>query len=257
MGLTYTELLHRNIEAFQHTRNYSNNELSEQTAKLIDNTKVIVDGSIYLKDCIKKTQRIGVAQSDTVNYLIHNNNCKTAVLSFADALEVGGLVLQGEPTQEEHLCRCSNLYESISKKDCIEQYYCYNYNNYRDTYTDRLIYSKGVTFFKDEDYELCDSVVADVITCPAPLGNVATEDTLIRRIKCIIGSAYHNGVSQLILGAWGCGAFGCNSYTVARAFKKVLDDYSIFNKVVFVIKETPLVSDDNYKVFKEVLLDGE
>ena len=51
--------------------------------------------------------------TDTVEAIL-NNNVKTAALNFADAYTPGGLVLFGVKTQEEDLCRSSNLYESLT-----------------------------------------------------------------------------------------------------------------------------------------------
>ena len=40
---------------------------------------------------------------------------------------------------------------------------------------------------------------------------------------------------------------------VASAFKQILDEFKCFDKVIFAIKETPGIKDNNYEVFKEVL----
>lgn len=242
------------IEVFEETRELSRGIYREETARAVKDTRVIVNGSGLLKEKGNKKQVVEVINDDMVKYLESiRGSFKVAVLNPADPYTAGGLVFNGEPTLEEHLCRCSNLYETLNKDDCYKFYYKYNRDLNTDTFSDRIIYSPRVTFFKDGKYNILSiPVLADVITCPFPLGYAATDEVLIQRIKCIIGTAYNHQVTHLVLCAIGCGAFLCNSYQVANAFKTVLDEYKLFDKVSFVIKETPGVADDNYNIFKEV-----
>ena len=174
---------------------------------------------------------------------------RVAALNFADALTPGGLVWEGETTQEEDLCRCSNLYPCISQDKVFDNYYGYNRSLENDIYSDRLIYSSDVLFFKDETYWcLSIPVKCDVITCPAP---VECNDINIfkQRIKSIIGAAYKAGVDRLILGKWGTGSFGNDPVLVATAFKEVLDEYKLFDVVYF-----PLFDDsESSDIFQEIL----
>ena len=49
----------------------------------------------------------------------------------------------------------------------------------------------------------------------------------------------------LVLSAWGCGAFGCPPYHMAKIFKKVLKVYDgIFEEIIFAILGP------NYELFK-------
>lgn len=114
------------------------------------------------------------------------------VLNFADDKQPGGLVWFGAETQEECLCRCSNLYLFLEK---AEDYY----NN-----REGIIYSKGVIFFKGEDYKLREPKKVDVISCAA----IGREDEIRKKMRMILESAELNGVEYLVLGKWGCGAFG-------------------------------------------------
>ena len=74
--------------------------------------------------------------------------------------------------QEECLCRSSNLYSCISNENVFNGFYGYHrsLNNY--IYSDRLIYTKNVTVFKNDDTipQLMPQeewFKADVITCSA------------------------------------------------------------------------------------------
>ena len=63
---------------------------------------------------------------------------KVAVLNFADAITPGGAVLYGASTQEEAICRCSTLYESISKDEMLKQFY-YSHRKLDSFYNDDTI----------------------------------------------------------------------------------------------------------------------
>lgn len=241
-----------NVEIFEQTLDFADSILYTETMDLKQNTEVIVDGSIYLKD-LKKTQIIKVINIDTVRAILNTKRgSHIAVLNFADAVEAGGLVWEGESTQEEHLCRCSNLYKSLKQDICRRDYYDYNWNLGDNIFSNRIIYSPNVTFFKDENYNpITDFIKCDVVSCPAPIA-CEDEKVFIQRIKCILGVAQYKGVDTLFLGSWGCGAFNNNPIMVANAFKQVLNEYKCFDKVVFAIKATPNINDDNFEVFKGV-----
>src|SRR5277367_5007386 len=69
------------------------------------------------------------------------------VLNFASARNQGGGFLSGAIAQEEDLCRCSGLYACLKRKPMF-----YNENIMCETnfYTDGMIYSPKVPFFRDQ-----------------------------------------------------------------------------------------------------------
>lgn len=71
---------------------------------------------------------------------------------------------------------------------------------------------------------------------------------LSERIQFILDIAKDNQVDTLILGAFGCGAFGQNPELVASIFKEKLEK-TFFKKIVFAI---PDFGDGNLQVFKTV-----
>jgi uncharacterized protein (TIGR02452 family) len=189
---------------------------------------------------------ISFISSDTITAAYHTsrnnrNNHRVAILNFADALEPGGLVFYGATTQEEDICRCTNLYPCLTKDICKEQYYDYNakYCEITDSaiYTDALIYSKDVRILRDSHTyaELTDAIYIDVITCPAPACSVS-ESVLIQRIRGILRAACYNQVDDIILGAWGCGAFRQNPEVVGACFGEELRKVNYFRRVIFAIK---------------------
>ena len=79
------------------------------------------------------------------------------------------------------------------------------------------------------------------------------EETFLRRIRIILRIAAEYGYKDLILGAWGCGAFGNNPVLVAKAFRTALNEDGIgtlFDHAVFAIYGSE--TGKNYKAFREV-----
>lgn len=239
-----------NIKVFKNTLWMCDSFYEKETKEAMKNTEVIINGASLLREKGNKAQSIRVIHKGSVQTIEGVvTPSRIAVLNFADALTPGGLVWEGVETQEEDLCRCSNLYPCISQDKVFDDYYGYNRSLENDIYSDRLIYSKDVLFFKDETYWcLSIPVKCDVITCPAP---VECNDINIfkQRIKSIIGAAYKAGVDRLILGKWGTGSFGNDPVLVATAFKEVLDEYKLFDVVYF-----PLFDDsESSDIFQEIL----
>ena len=262
----------RLAKIFEDTRNKSRLVYIDDTRYLLNHTFIYPDGSYEIipdSDMnINHDMRIKVISGGSVStaYNIKNSGRRVAMLNFADAKRPGGWVIEGAQTQEENICRCTNLYETLIQKKCLEGYYNVNMafgipdaeNHYIEPYTDTLIYSENVAIFKDDvNYNDLPVKYVDVITCPAPCGGVNTENVLMRRMEKIIKVAYAHKVTHLILGAWGCGAFGQNPVVVANCFKSVLDKYPVFDSVIFAIRNCGLdrynKTSNNYSIFKEIL----
>lgn len=161
--------------------------------------------------------------------------------------------------QEECLCRSSNLYPCLCDKSVFNEFYLYHRNLRSFFYSDRLIYTKGVTVFKDDSdvpqlMPENERFQVDVITCSAPYiaRRKYTNKTVLKelfksRIKNIFEAAVDNGAEVLVLGAFGCGAFKNPPEIVAKAFHEVIEEnayHTKFKRIVFAIKST--VGDDPY-----------
>ena len=225
-------------------------------------------------EAINSTTPITMVHGGTVNtgYSYADSN-RVAILNFADAIKYGGWVEYGAQTQEENICRCTNIYPVLGSKDSHDFYYRPNmatlnprlvgdlchYGNSDETYTNRIIYARDVTVFKDDTtYADVEPRQLDVITCPAPSARMTVDDASLlftSRILQIVFSAILNGAECIVLGAWGCGAFGQSPELVARAFARVLNQYGdYFKHIVFAIKPTPTWGDkDVFDTFSEVL----
>ena len=124
--------------------------------------------------------------------------------------------------------------------------------NRRETsllYTDHIIYSPNVPFFRDDSLALLGSPFqASLITAPAPnAGEVLKRDpggrsairaTLERRARYVLRVAAARERRCLVLGAWGCGVFRNDPVEVADVFAGALADPAFggaFDRVVFAI----------------------
>ena len=182
------------------------------------------------------------------------------LLNFASARNPGGGFLSGAKAQEEDLCRCSALYPTLTQH---QEYYDSNRNQSSLLYTDNAIFSPSVPFFKTRgtgDY-LAKPFLASVITAPAPntkpyLAKSGDAGSLTlcfeRRWKNILAIAYDVGIRNVLLGAWGCGAFGGDPAIASKTAKNALADFGpAFDRVVFAIPGKGKQSKRNLQIFAD------
>ena len=151
------------------------------------------------------------------------------LLNFASARSPGGGFLNGAKAQEEDLALASGLHSCLVTQP---RYYEVNRAHESALYTDHVIHSRAVPFFRDADFTLLDQpFVASVLTAPAPNAGVAraggvAEDAiraaLSRRLDLVLALAAHHGHRTLVLGAWGCGVFQNDVGLVAGLFRDAL-----------------------------------
>ena len=168
------------------------------------------------------------------------------VMNFANAHNPGGGFLMGANAQEEALCRCSTLYASITSDEAGEMYK-YNNSHMSSVESDYMLLSPNVIVFRDEFLELLPTPFqVGVITIPAPnkrgaallTGEKKIAETFLRRIRIMLRVAEKYGYKEVVLGAWGCGAFGNPPEKVAEYFRTVLVDEGyreFFDEICFAI----------------------
>jgi hypothetical protein len=179
----------------------------------------------------------------------------TTLLCFASAKNPGGGFLGNAKAQEEDLARASALYAC----QCAHPaFYAANRREKSLLYTDHLLWSPGVPFFRDDARRwLPEGEVfhANVVTSPAPnageyrraasdpaaarppgtaaggeeaarrieVATAAIRETLRRRAAQVLAVAAAEAPgSHLVLGAWGCGVFRNDPREVAAAFAEHL-----------------------------------
>ncbi len=162
------------------------------------------------------------------------------VLNFANGVCPGGGFLSGSRAQEEVLCRSSGLYLTLEGDP---MYAAHALRPLPDS-TEWSILSPAVPVFRrDHGPTETKPWVMDVLTCAAPVATRmdATEaaEMLGCRISRVLAIADAYGYTSLILGAWGCGAFGNNTELCARDFHRELTGpfAGRFGRVVFAITD--------------------
>lgn len=170
-----------------------------------------------------------------------------AALNFASATSPGGGFLNGARAQEESIARCSALFA------CLEGRAMYpRHRAVLDAmYTDYVIYSPDVPVFRDDEDELLEEPwLMSILTSPAVHGKGIRQyepersgeipAVMRERTRKVLAVAATHGHRRLILGAWGCGAFGCDPELVAPRFAAALAGpyRGAFAEVVFAILDT-------------------
>ena len=152
------------------------------------------------------------------------------VLNFANAVRPGGGVRHGATAQEEDLCRTSSLLISL-ESEAARPYYQYNRGIGSQLGSSAVVLTPKVEIVKYRSGERLDrSVVVSVITCAAPvrrqddygLGPEGYRALFLTRIARMLFCAAHFGCRHLVLGAFGCGAFGNDPDMVSELFVQAL-----------------------------------
>ena len=176
----------------------------------------------------------------------HEGVERVLALNFASARNPGGGFLRGAKAQEEDLARCSALYPCLLTQP---EYYDVNRAEPSLLYTDHMIYSPGVPFFRSEKLELLERPFhLSLITAPAPnAGQVLRQEptagprirqVLHARALKVLRIAAQRGYRTLVLGAWGCGVFGNEPKDAVDAFSAALEALpGAFERVVFAVYE--------------------
>lgn len=207
------------------------------------------DGLNLLSEGLKTLKQQEMCRISVVNmdsYQAGRKFAHSLVMNFANAHNPGGGFKMGATAQEESLCRCSTLYASIDSKKASEMY-VYNNTHASRVESDYMLISPKVAVFRDEKYDLLEEpVLLGVVTVPAPnrygaamiASDKLIEDTFLRRIRIMLAAAAKYQYKNLILGAWGCGAFGNSPKKVAGYFKEIIvaEEYGkCFDEICFAI----------------------
>lgn len=205
----------------------------------------------------EKMAKIIVVDSDSFEAAREMDN--PLVMNFASATHKGGGFLTGAHSQEESLCRCSTLYASLTSAEA-QAYYDYNRSLKSPMYSDYLLLSSNVCVFRDAELRLLKNPYNVAVgTIPAP--NLRSREhnvdkneltrIMLWRIRHYLAVAVKEGYKNLVLGAWGCGAFRHDANDVAGYFHKVLVDEgfaAFFDEIKFAITKSPY----NLRAFENV-----
>ena len=186
--------------------------------------------SLEIELCNETT--LGAARS------LVDSGVRPLALNFANGIEPGGGFLNGARAQEEALCRSSGLYPTIEG----DPMYATHRRNSLEESSDWAILSSDVPVFRTDRGELLDSPwLLSFLTCAAPFAPLVRQprsgDLLQKRIVRVLEIASAHGFRDLVLGAWGCGAFGNDPRRTASDFRDALLGrfFGHFDRVQFAI----------------------
>ncbi|KZM24744.1 uncharacterized protein EKO05_0005324 [Ascochyta rabiei] len=156
------------------------------------------------------------------------------ILNMASPLRPGGGVLTGATSQEEFLCARTTLLPSLKES-------FYRLPEYGGIFTSDVLVFRSLGSLGDSAAELgagercyIDVISAGMLRFPDLEGEedevkrLAKKDREImeRKMRAVLRIAEMKGVKKLVLGAWGCGAYGNPVADVASAWSRVLSGAS-------------------------------
>jgi uncharacterized protein (TIGR02452 family) len=232
-------------------------DISAQVAACLDGTQFFMPNELIrsraevLRQTPGQPTRIEVHNETTLagcrRLLAELPGVAVGALNFASAKNPGGGFLNGSEAQEESLARSSALYASLRR---APEFYARHRALDSCLYTDAMILSPGCPVFRDDEGALLELPYrVTFITSPAPnAGAVARNATetaqlpavLEQRADRVLGLAANQGLTALVLGAWGCGVFRNDPVLVARTFLKLLRGpwAGWFSRIVFSVLDT-------------------
>ena len=216
---------------------------------------------------------IRVILEDTLNAAHHligqgKNPC---VLNMANRQNPGGAVLQGAGAQEENIFRRSDCYRSLFQFVSYGTQYNITPHATKQYPMDKDfggIYTPDVTVFRSDEkngYSLLSQPYRVGLVSVAAISHPEVVDDMIspeqvnptkNRIRTIFRTAYLNGHHDLVLSAFGCGAFQNPPRHMAQLFKEVLQEdefHNLFSNIVFAILERDSKNGNNYTSFRDIL----
>jgi uncharacterized protein (TIGR02452 family) len=255
----YYDIAEKRIDISRMIQNCVQNTVLYRPDVSIPHNKTEIEEKIETVIQVKQCSTLEAVQYE----LEQNANISIAALNFASAKNPGGGFLKGSNAQEESIARTSALYECLTKPG-VEDYYRDNERERMCIYTESIIYSPQVPVFRsDSTGELLPKpYLCSIITAPAVNYKIAMQrlnnretilDKFLNRAERVLAVALHNKHDVLVLGAWGCGVFGCDLIDCSQMFRRLLlidgaRYLNVFKKVVFAIYD-----EKSYKEFKRGL----
>ncbi|KAI7166872.1 hypothetical protein KC360_g8989, partial [Hortaea werneckii] len=160
-----------------------------------------------------------------------------AILNMASPVRPGGGFLDGANSQEEFICARSTLYpslwDSFYRLPEIGGVWTPDVLVFRDSSPDAIELTKRDRFFVDvisagmfrfpdnNRIRASDDKLDSACTCGVSYCD-RDRELVTRKMKSVLRMAQSKGAEKLILGAWGCGAYGNPVKEVAKLWRKVI-----------------------------------
>jgi uncharacterized protein (TIGR02452 family) len=165
-----------------------------------------------------------------------NSPQNVVVLNMASPVRPGGGFLDGANSQEEFLCHRSTLFpslwDSFYRLPDVGGIYTPDVLVYRDTTPDAIdlpkreryfvdVITAGAFKFPDLRRGRSDDRLDGACSCGMSYCD-RDRDLVTRKMRAVLRMAQSKGAKKVVLGAWGCGAFGNPVKDVARLWRKVI-----------------------------------
>jgi uncharacterized protein (TIGR02452 family) len=204
------------------------------------------------------TYTIRVLQTDTISAALELHlsapNAKIAILNMASPLRPGGGVLTGATSQEEFLCTRTTLLPSLK-----DEFYRLPERGAIWT-SDCLVFrdAEGNNLPKADRFYV-DAITSSMLRFPelkgdrdGPKSTWANEqdfELVLEKMRIVMRAISNNGTQRVVLGAWGCGAYGNPVREIARAWRTVLmgnrngrkEEWEGVEEIVFAITASHMV----------------
>jgi uncharacterized protein (TIGR02452 family) len=229
----------KNLKIFLENSKLKDNyfKVDSETISDVDVIKTVRKSRYYVNNNIVKHSTIECVLNLRKDF--HEN---IIALNFANANVAGGGYVLGGDAQEESLCRASMLYYALKGSKM------YTHNIFKSVpfiYSDYMVYSHNVAVIRDSnDALLATPVECSFLTCPAvnrTFAKLFTPDAKIKkimqtRIEKILSVAVSKNPQVIVLGAWGCGAFGNKKDVVLDTFEMAINEIVPDDvKVIFAV----------------------
>jgi uncharacterized protein (TIGR02452 family) len=268
------------VKIVQNERYFADEEILIDSSKVAENTVFFKNKQFpnrytelenFLNDLPEDNVKISIIDADCLESARFLKN--PVILNMSSYKNPGGGVVNGSAAQEENIFRRTNLLKSL-----------YQFTHYSEVYGIKKnmsfgypllnldgIYSKDITVFRGSEkngyYLLSSPFKVSMISVSAvkrPMlkdGKMSEADLKMNRekIKMIFQISHEQGHREMVLSAFGCGAYGNPPEQIAKIFKDVIENEfaGYFDKIIFAIfddhnsyrEHNP---DGNLKPFKKI-----
>lgn len=214
--------------------------------------KSSLGGAGVLVDALQETSQappqVRILVADTLAAASQSASSNTgknnvAILNMASPLRAGGGFLNGATSQEEFLCMRTTLYPSLREEFYrlpeVGAVWTSDVLVFRDSAAEPSellpqqrfwidVITAGALRFPEIELEWTESATLKEGQEPKrefvgyAFADKKDRDLLKRKMKAICRILHNKGTKKVVLGAWGCGAYGNPVEEVARAWQEVL-----------------------------------
>eukprot|EP00397_Hematodinium_sp_SG-2012_P017996 GEMP01018417.1.p1 GENE.GEMP01018417.1~~GEMP01018417.1.p1 ORF type:complete len:398 (+),score=59.47 GEMP01018417.1:180-1373(+) len=205
----------------------------------------------------------GATTTEAIMYFAQQHGREVCALNFANGEHVGGGYVRGAKAQEEDICRTFPLLYTSLIRAKKKRLYPYGPpagpHRYSDVlFTGRVLCCRGE---ESEGYRMLherERFTASFVSGAAPnirKGEQFDREKFVNAIKNIVVAPRIHApeLNVLLLGAWGCGAFGGDPEVVAQCYIEVLKMpiARLWHEIHFPIPGSGL--NENARVFSKTL----